>query len=189
LLPVDTTTLATVKLCANSIFYLARKKGVNCDYLYLDPIKGEQMKSKLTPPVATGQRFKPGTNELEPAEAMSDWQYGSHIDSLAHSRPLARHSDPITSHEAAESVEPHTTRLEKMVYLAIKSQGRYGATWDELHVLTGIDKASISPRLKPLRKRKLVRAKIVINAKGERILVKRKGKSGRGQIVWVTPLK
>ena len=91
----------------------------------------------------------------------------------------ARNTDPDTSHNAAASVDQHVAKLEMEVANAIKSR-KNGATWDELHRLTGIDKASISPRLKPLRRKKLIRAQQ--DADGN--IIKRPGKSGRGQIVW-----
>ena len=99
-------------------------------------------------------------------------------------RAFSRHTDPPTSREAARSVDQQVPHLESMVHQAIKRRGHHGATWDELHDLTGIDKASISPRFKPLRRRKLIRAKTVL-VDGTLRKVARPGKSGRGQIVWI----
>lgn len=95
------------------------------------------------------------------------------------SEALARNTDPETSHEAAHSMDDAVTRLEKVVTLAIRASGDRGATWDELAALTGIDKASISPRFKPLRRKGQICSRTV---EGE--IVKRAGNSGRGQIVW-----
>ena len=58
--------------------------------------------------------------------------------------------------------------------------GRYGATWDELGESTGIDKASISPRFRPLMTKGLIAVRTE-NGKP----VKRPGKSGKGQQVLI----
>lgn len=95
---------------------------------------------------------------------------------------FARKTDIKTSHDAADSVKDIATRLELIVAEAIKSQGPHGAIWDELAALTNLDKASISPRFKPLRHKGLITA--AIDESGQELT--RKGKSNRGQTVWVT---
>jgi hypothetical protein len=90
----------------------------------------------------------------------------------------ARRTDPVTSHDAAESVD--VSRLERQVVDALRNAPR-GLTWDELHRVTRIDKASISPRLKPLRDKRLIDALAYPNGES----VKRPGDSGRNQTVWV----
>ncbi len=94
---------------------------------------------------------------------------------------FSRNSDPDTSHEAAASMVNDVNRVEGIVERAIHGRGNYGATWDELADLTGIAKASISPRFKPLRERGLIRAGV--DAWGRDM--RRPGVSGRNQIVWV----
>jgi len=87
------------------------------------------------------------------------------------SLPLARQSDPSTSHAAAASFDP--TDLEQIVLGAIIMHPR-GATQDDvLATLPNISYASITPRFKPLLNKGL------IVATGE----KRKGRSGRSQRV------
>lgn len=94
---------------------------------------------------------------------------------------LARKTDPETSHAAAKSLDDeHIARLEREVARAIQERGGRGATWDELHTLTGIDKASISPRFKPLRDKGIIEWRL----DGDGKPIKRPGWSGRGQIVW-----
>jgi hypothetical protein len=96
-------------------------------------------------------------------------------------KAYARRTDPGTSHDAADSIEDHVARMEGIVSEAIKGQSERGATWDELHRLTGLPKATISPRFKPLReKKKLIEWRL--DQAGNKI--KRPGDSGRGQIVW-----
>jgi DNA-binding transcriptional ArsR family regulator len=84
---------------------------------------------------------------------------------------LARRTDPSTSHEAAKSVDP--TPLETRIYRCLQLL-RGGATASELVDLTGLNWNTLSPRLAPLRRKNLIRDS------GKR----RKGPSGRSQIVW-----
>lgn len=92
---------------------------------------------------------------------------------------LARNTDPDTSHAAAESVD--TTRLEMIVLDTITACGSLGATWDELHTRTGLNKASISPRFRPLCNKNLIKPKI--DDSGKKIT--RPGVAGRAQTVWI----
>ena len=95
-------------------------------------------------------------------------------------KAYARSTDPDTSHDAAASVDPHLPNLEDTVYAAIKSRGDRGATCDEIVDLTGLNWNTVSPRLKPLRNKKLIEAQTVF----EDTVIKRQGKSHRMQIVW-----
>ena len=96
-------------------------------------------------------------------------------------KALSRNTDLPTSRAAAESLdERDVTRMEGAAYTAIKRRGDLGATWDEVGELTGIDKASLSPRWKPLRRKKKIEWRC--NEQGE--VIKRVGKSNRGQTVW-----
>lgn len=65
----------------------------------------------------------------------------------------ARHSDPATSHEAAETVD--VTRLESLVEEVHKAEYPTALTWKEVSehqimVDANVDRQSISPRFKPL---------------------------------------
>ncbi len=60
----------------------------------------------------------------------------------------ARKSDPDTSHEAAESVEP--TKLEATVLDALQQFGKAGATAHELVAYLNMPWQTVSPRLAPL---------------------------------------
>lgn len=87
---------------------------------------------------------------------------------------LARNSDPATSHEAAASVD--ATKMEEIVYAAIKSFGSAGCISDDvLQALSGYAYGTITPRYRPLISKNLV------EITGER----RKGNSGRSQRVMV----
>jgi len=70
---------------------------------------------------------------------------------------LARDTDHETSAEAARSISgEEATRLENMVATATWNAKHGGLTWDEAARITGLDKASVSPRWKSLRHRRLI---------------------------------
>ena len=106
----------------------------------------------------------------------------------------ARGGDPHTRHDAASSLSSDAvSHCETVVWQALKARGTHGATWDELHDLTGMDKATISPRFKPLREKGLIRRQVIYDGDGKTPLVgasgrpryqTRPGKSGKAQIVW-----
>ena len=69
------------------------------------------------------------------------------------SRALSRRTDPSTSHQAAAKLG--TAFLESVVLQQLRRHG--SATTLELSERTGIARVSISPRLRPLANRGLVR--------------------------------
>jgi len=86
----------------------------------------------------------------------------------------ARRTDPWTSHEAAASmVEAKTNRYEGIVLACLQRHG--GCTIAEAVALTGEPYETLSPRFKPLVKKKK------IHDSG----IKRRNTSGRQAIVWV----
>ena len=87
---------------------------------------------------------------------------------------LARTHDPLTSHDAAASVD--TTRLEGMVLAYIEACGKSGATQDELlQAFPTFSYSSITARPAALKEKGLI-----IDS-GEY----RKGRSGRKQSVLI----
>jgi hypothetical protein len=86
----------------------------------------------------------------------------------------ARRTDPATSHEAASSMKATLPQLEAAVLAAVRRAGRNGRTLDELIDDTGIEKVTLSPRLRPLCDKGLV------IEHGKRL-----GRSHRHQIVWL----
>lgn len=68
---------------------------------------------------------------------------------------LARTDDPDTSHDAARNLGPKLQKLERDVLDTITGMG--GATTKEIAGLLGVARDSISPRIKPMRERGLVR--------------------------------
>lgn len=85
----------------------------------------------------------------------------------------ARNSDPVTSHQAAASVD--ATALEEQVGIVVRARAQYGATSYEVQSILGLSHQSVSPRFAPLKR------KGVIRDSGR----KRPGGAGRSQIVWV----
>ncbi|MFL6229319.1 MAG: helix-turn-helix domain-containing protein [Pyrinomonadaceae bacterium] len=83
----------------------------------------------------------------------------------------ARRSDPDTSRAAARSVD--TQRVEQVVLDALKLAPA-GLTTEELVDRTGLSLVTVSPRMKPLERKGLVR-------RG----AKRANSSGRSAIVWL----
>ncbi len=109
---------------------------------------------------------------IGPKQPSSDTiQDGNGTDELTTAK--ARSSDPITSHEAAQSIRP--TNLEQVVLDGLRLCGN-GATSDELAEKMRMDRDSVSPRMRPLQKKGFVRLTDQT----------RVGKSGRRQVVWIT---
>lgn len=81
---------------------------------------------------------------------------------------LARAADPVTSHEAAPTVD--TTKLEGEVLGVIRSYRDAGCIADQIVQQMNGEWRTITPRLAPLRRKGL----IVVDGK-------RKGLSGRNQ--------
>ena len=86
---------------------------------------------------------------------------------------LARNSDPITSHQAAASID--AAKLEAQVYKVIFSHGRVGCISDDVKEAMGLDNNSITPRFKPLKNR----GHIIDTGWG------RPGRSGRQQTILI----
>lgn len=96
----------------------------------------------------------------------------------------ARITDPDTSHAAARSIDAVIPQMERAVLDDLIRRGDGGGTWNEIAETTGIDKATVSPRFKPLLEKGLIETR---ERDGETI--KRPGYSGRSQLVWfATPL-
>jgi hypothetical protein len=83
--------------------------------------------------------------------------------------------DGGTSQEAADEMEPHVGRLQKMALDAIREAGETGLTADELADKLEVTRWTIQPRTSELR------AKHLIGDSGQR----RRNASGKRAIVWV----
>ena len=83
---------------------------------------------------------------------------------------LVRRQDPVTSHESAQKVD--TTKMEGMVFNAIKTFGHDGVISDELRdrFFKGYSYSSVTARYKALEDKGLIE-----------VIGKRKGNSGRNQ--------
>lgn len=87
---------------------------------------------------------------------------------------LHRSKDPSTSREAAAFVRARLPNLENVTYVCLKRSKARGRIVDELVDATGLDKVTVSPRLRPL-----VNKGLIVESKERRM-----GKSGRYQTVW-----
>lgn len=72
----------------------------------------------------------------------------------------ARTADPMTSHNAADRVEAVIPRLEKLVLDHLEERRRNdlgGSTSKEIAHALGLDHVTISPRMRPLCNRGMIR--------------------------------
>lgn len=116
---------------------------------------------------------------------MSDKAFGGDLFSpppQAQGEAYARRTDPGTSHAAAKSVEPVANSIEKIVSDAVISSGITGMICDEIVAKTGLHWNTVSPRLAPLARQKIIKAKTMHLADKP---LTRKGQSGRAQTVWI----
>lgn len=88
---------------------------------------------------------------------------------------LARARDPVTSHAAGVAIAEVQDHLFDQIHSWLSLRGDEGGTSFEIADGTGIERVTISPRLKPMEKLGLVR----------RTDERRVGPSGRHSIVWV----
>jgi hypothetical protein len=99
----------------------------------------------------------------------------------------ARHTDPETSHIAAESLDPPTiARMQRKVLWGIGRDADQGANWLDLWTLLAgqVARQSISPRFKELRQKGLIEYRYTIVGKK----ISRPGETGRPQGVhFITP--
>ena len=93
----------------------------------------------------------------------------------SHNTPGSRANAPETSLEAGESVSDAAASRRALALAFIRSQGRTGATADEVADRYDWERYSSRPRLSELKAAK------AIVATAER----RKGASGRSQCVWI----
>lgn len=94
---------------------------------------------------------------------------------LFHTPPTAPFSNPMTSKEAAEAIQPTLGAIESKVLGFIVGRKRIGATCDEVERLLGFRHQTASARIYDLAQKGL------IQDSGDR----RETSSGRRAIVWV----
>jgi hypothetical protein len=87
---------------------------------------------------------------------------------------LARISDPTTSHQAAFQFDPAVTKIEQLILEQLRGPGRGGMTTHALAAVLGLELVTVSPRMKPLVVKGLVRDS------GRRS----ESPSGRLRIIW-----
>lgn len=69
----------------------------------------------------------------------------------------ARHADPISSREAAESLSStHLEELERRIVGYLREQGEWGGTVPELADALAMPRDSISPRMQPIARKGII---------------------------------
>jgi hypothetical protein len=87
---------------------------------------------------------------------------------------LARLNDPPTAYQAAFQFDPSVTKIEKLILDELRGLGRGGMTTHALAAVLGLELVTVSPRMKPLVDKLLVRDS------GQRA----ESPSGRKRIIW-----
>jgi hypothetical protein len=87
---------------------------------------------------------------------------------------FARHSDPSTSHQAAFEFDAQVTAIEQRILAELRGLGRNGMTSHALAAVLCLELVTVSPRMKPLVTKNLVRDS------GRRS----ESPSGRQRIIW-----
>ena len=85
------------------------------------------------------------------------------------------HNGTDTAIAAAEAMEPHCARLQRLALKAIRNAGALGLTAEELADRLGLERIVIAPRTSELRMKNLIRDG------GQR----RSNRSGKCAIVWI----
>ncbi|GAC1392030.1 MAG: hypothetical protein NVSMB31_09840 [Vulcanimicrobiaceae bacterium] len=102
---------------------------------------------------------------------------GDHATHIAESG-IVRNHDPLTSHEAAASLDPQKLGdLQRAIVHILTVMGPNGATTSEIALHVKHPRDSVSPRMKTL-----VKANLAVDSG-----LKRAGPSGRAQTIWMTP--
>jgi hypothetical protein len=87
---------------------------------------------------------------------------------------LARSTDPATSCQAAFQFDPAVSKIEQRILDELRGLGRGGLTTHALAAVLGLELVTVSPRMKPLVEKNLVRDS------GRRA----ESPSGRKRIIW-----
>jgi len=97
----------------------------------------------------------------------------------------ARRTDPETAHEGAERGNENFKNVSDNILDALRKVAPEGRTTEQLSEETGIRLVSVSPMMKPMEKRDLVKRQVVgVTAKGKPSYRKRKNRSGVSAIIW-----
>jgi hypothetical protein len=101
-------------------------------------------------------------------------------------KPLhARSTDPETAHEGAERGNENFATVQDKILDELRPVAPEGLTTEELSDRTNIKLVSVSPMMKPMEKRDLVKRQVVgETAKGKPSYRKRKNRSGVSAIIW-----
>lgn len=144
----------------------------NLRHLYAQMMGGAILGAEGLRQAAQGL-LAPAIEQLEKGRPHSEtqrWSTGSALGA-----GLARTKDPVTSHAAGVAIAEIQDHLFDQIHAWLFLRGEEGGTSFEIADGTGIERVTISPRLKPMEKLGLV----------QRTDGRRAGPSGRPSIVWV----
>ena len=71
--------------------------------------------------------------------------------------PLARNSDPVSSHDAARGTISFRARHEATIFCAIEDAGSQGATYREIADMTSMEPVAVARRLAGMERRGLIK--------------------------------
>lgn len=94
---------------------------------------------------------------------------------LSFAVPLARRTDPQTSHDAAEKSESFTAKHEARIFCAIADAGERGATAKEIASCTGLTDVQVNRRLGNMGERGVIARRFKIDAKHSKDFQARNG--------------
>lgn len=95
--------------------------------------------------------------------------------SFEFNHPLARKSDPATSHDAAEKSESFSAKHEARIFGAIADAGERGATAKEIASCTGLTDVQVNRRLGNMGERGVIARRFKIDAKHSKDFQARNG--------------
>ena len=74
--------------------------------------------------------------------------------------PLARRTDPMTSHDAADRAQNFSKHHEATIFNAICEAGTPGVNYREISQMTGMEPVAVARRLSAMESRKLIERRI-----------------------------
>lgn len=95
----------------------------------------------------------------------------------------ARRTDPDTSHAAAKSMEAKVSALELLVAETVRASGERGMIVQEVCDELSLEHQTISPRMRPLINKRIIRWKL--DPETLKPLKRTSRKSGRGQNIHI----
>ena len=80
--------------------------------------------------------------------------------------PLARNTDPSTSHDAAGKASEFKACHEAKIFDALHFAGHMGATYREIAQTTGMEPVAVARRLRAMERRRLIERSALMDCSG-----------------------